>query len=275
MRTPRHSFPILLIASLCVPLAVGVAAPAEAQGTPRDPRFWPIGSYSLELDGEAVEAEFFHSAGLGTILIRTPELSHWVELQPRGRSVTLLGPEAVHRNVNGTYDKLATPLGTPAGTFELVDQLPRFTVEGRLAELRQRPHLLGPRTADEILEHDASYRIRADAYQPQGDYLQRLQQVRQPVLVKVIFGTWCSVCAELLPHVIKVEELLGDTPIRFEYHGVPQNFDDPEARRLGVRSTPTGIVYVEGQEIQRITGYSWRFPDLALHNALVQAGALR
>ncbi|HVS12541.1 MAG TPA: thioredoxin family protein [Thermoanaerobaculia bacterium] len=275
IRTTRSSPLRLSLPSLCVALALAAAVPSGAQGAPRDPRFWPIGSYSLELDGERVAAEFFHSTGVGTILMHTAELSHWVELQPRGRLVTLLPPEAIHRNVDGTREKLPAPLGTPAGVFELVDKLPHFTVEGRAARLIKRPDLLGPSTADEIVGHDASYRVRADAYRPQGDYLQRLRQVQQPVLVKVIFGSWCSVCAELIPHVIKVEELLGDSSIRFEYHGVPNDFDDAEARRLGVTSTPTGIVYVDGEEIQRITGYSWRFPDLALHNALLQAGALR
>jgi thiol-disulfide isomerase/thioredoxin len=186
----------------------------------------------------------------------------------------LYQPEAIHRNIDGSHDKLPSPAGTPAGTFELIDQLPRFTVEGRSAKLAKRPDLLGPRTGAEITRYDPSYRTRADGYRPNSDYLKRLLQVKEPVSVRIVFGSWCSVCAELLPNAIKVEELLSDTPIRIEYYGIPQDFDDPEARRLGVTSTPTGIVYAEGREITRITGYSWRFPELALHNALLNAGYL-
>ncbi|HVS65726.1 MAG TPA: thioredoxin family protein [Thermoanaerobaculia bacterium] len=270
---PSASYRALL---LCASLLVATSSAAAAQGAARDPRFSPIGSYVLLLDGNEVEADFFHSAGHGSILIRTPELSKWIELTPRDRTLKLYPPAAIHGNVDGTFDKLPSPPPEPAGTFELVDDLPKFSVEGRTVTLQQRAHLLGPQTASDVMEYDPSYRARANAYAPANEaFLSRLQSVEEPIVIRVFFGTWCSVCVEFLPHVFKVEELLADSRIRFEYYGIPSDFADPEAQRLEVRTTPTGILFSDGEEIGRISGYSWRYPEVALHNTLASAGKLR
>ena len=257
-------------------LVLAIPTGSAAQGAPGDPSFRPFGTYDLVIDGAVVEADFFHSTVHGSILVRTPELSEWIELVPRGRQVALYPPAAIHRNVDGTYDKLPSPPPEPAGSFELVDDLPKFTVEGRTVTLARRPDLLGPYTAEQIMDHDGSYRTRADAYRPANpDFLSRIQSVQEPIVVRVFFGSWCSVCVEFLPHVFKVQELLDGSALRFEYYGIPEDFDDPDVKRLEVTSTPTGIVYAGEQEIGRITGYSWRFPEVSLHNTLAGAGKLR
>jgi thiol-disulfide isomerase/thioredoxin len=247
-----------------------------AQGAAKDPRYVASGAYLLLLDGKRVESEFFYSAGTGSILFKSPELESWVELHPRGRLIAIYDSSAFHRNADGTYDKLSSPLPKPGGAFELVGNLPKFTVEGRVVTLERRPDLLGPQTAESIMEQDPSYRVRANAYAPTNvDFLERVKSLKEPLLVKVYFGSWCSTCVELLPNVFKVQELIEGSGLRFEYYGIPNdNYNDPEARRLQVKVTPTAILYSGAEEIGRIVGHTWRFPEVALHNALVAAGKL-
>jgi thiol-disulfide isomerase/thioredoxin len=247
------------------------AAQQPLQSTPVNPSFRQIGQYELEIDGKpATETAFFHSLATGSILIRTPEVTGVLELQPRGRVVQTFAAEAFHSNTNGTLDKLPSAKALATTTFQLVDSLPQFEAGGHRLAVREKPPLLGPQTAQGILDHDPTYGMRAKLYQPQPDYVGMLSQVQEPVRVKVFFATWCSVCTELMPNVLRVEQELADSNIRFEYYGIPRNYDDPEVKRLQVTNLPTGIVYVGDQEVQRIVGYSWRFPDMSLRNLVLQ-----
>jgi thiol-disulfide isomerase/thioredoxin len=261
----------LLLASLV--LLSPLAAPAQqpVPSTPKNPSFQPIGMYALEIDGKPVpDAKFFHSQASGSILIETTRLDHLLELQPRGRVVVVHSADAFHRNRNGTLDRLPRAKPVSDSTFELVDSLPHFEIAGKKVAVREKPPLLGPQTAQSLVEHDPSYGIRAKQYQPQPHYLDLLRQVKEPVLVRVFLGTWCTVCAELMPHVLRVDQELQGSNIRFEYYGLPRDYDDPEARRLEVSNLPTGILYVNGEEVFRIVGYSWRFPDMSLNNAVLR-----
>lgn len=239
--------------------------------TPVSPSFRQIGQYALEVDGKpAPDAMFFHSLASGTILIRTPLVPGFLELQPRGRVIETYAAEAFHTNTNGTLDKLPSARALANTTFQLVDSLPQFEAAGHRLVVREKPPLLGPQTAQGIIDHDPTYGVRAKLYQPQPDYVGILEQVNEPVRVKVFFATWCNVCTELMPNVLRVEQELADSNIHFEYYGIPRNFDDPEVKRLQVTNLPTGIVYVGDKEVQRIVGYSWRFPDMSLRNLVLQ-----
>src|SRR6185312_12098973 len=54
--------------------------------------------------------------------------------------------------------------------------------------------------------------------------------------------------------LLKVEDQVQNPKLRFEYFGLPRDFNDPEAKKAGIHSVPTGIVYVNGREAGRITG---------------------
>ncbi|HUP23516.1 MAG TPA: thioredoxin family protein [Thermoanaerobaculia bacterium] len=271
----RLVLPIMLLVVSLSPAyeaATGTAAMAQQPppASPVSPSFHPIGLYALEVDGKPVsDAKFFHSQASGSILIETSQLSAMIELQPRGRVLLTHSTDAFHRNRNGTIDRMPRAKPVTSSSFTLVDSLPRFEIDGKRVAVRQKPPLLGPQTAESLIQYDPSYGIRSKLYQPQEQYMNVLRQVTKPVLVRVFLGTWCSVCSELVPHVLRVDEGLRDTNVRFEYYGIPQDYQDAEVKRLAVSNVPTGIVYLDGEEVQRIVGYSWRFPDLSLHNLLV------
>jgi thiol-disulfide isomerase/thioredoxin len=265
----RRALPFLLLSGLAT--AGSIAAQQPVPSTPVSPSFKPIGLYSLEIDGKPVaDAAFFHSQASGSILVQSSQLGSVIELQPRGRVLLTHSADAFHRNRNGTLDRL--PRAKPASTasFELVDSLPRFELDGRRFAIREKAALLGPQTAASLVEHDPTYAQRAQLYEPQPQYLDVLRQVTEPITVKVFLGTWCTVCSELMPHVLKVEDSLKGSNVRFEYYGIARDFADPEVKRLQVTQLPTGILYAGGKELHRIVGYSWRYPDMSLHNAILQ-----
>ena len=264
---PRPAFAGLWLAGLLLPVIALAQQPV--QQTERSPAFKPIGLYQLQLDGAIDEsARIYHSAGLGTILVRSEQLSSYLELVPRGKSVNSFSPDSFFENADGSVDKLPNVQTIERGSFSLNGDLPSFTAEGRSVAFVKKPPLLGPQKRAELIDHDPTYGQRAKAHTPVEQYLTMLRNVDDDVEIKVFFGSWCSVCAEFVPHILSAEDALAESKVRFSYHGLPQNFDDAEANRLGVTSVPTGIIYRNGEEVGRASGYSWRFPTMSIVNAL-------
>jgi thiol-disulfide isomerase/thioredoxin len=212
------------------------------------------------------------------MLIVTPQLSSYVELDPRTAQVKVYSPEAFVASANGVI--LDNPKQAPISVSKLElatdTRMPHFTVEGRRGSLRLRAPLLGPATRDQLLDYSKAYKFRADLYQPIAEPLAALRKVTKPVSVQVFLGTWCSSCAEIVPHILQLEQELTSTPIRFEYYGIPQDFNDPVVKQHGIveSALPVCIVRVNGAEVARSSGPTWRYPEVALQNALLQAGVV-
>ncbi len=99
-----------------------------------------------------------------------------------------------------------------------------------------------------------------------GQTVAALQKEGRPVTVRVYYGSWCSHCRRLVPHAIRLEQELKGSKIHFEYFGVSPNFTaDPEVRKAVIQSIPTGIVYINGNEVGRILGdQAWQSPESTL-----------
>ena len=68
-------------------------------------------------------------------------------------------------------------------------------------------------------------------------------------------GSWCPHCQEAVPRVMKVDERLKGSRIRFEYYGLPYKFSkDPETSRAKITHVPTAVVFRGGWEIGRLAG---------------------
>ncbi len=265
----RVRLPLTALAAAGLLIAGSLSAQQVRQAQ-RSPTFKPIGLYQLQLDGALDPgARIFHSAGLGTILVVSDQLSTVVELVPgRGKTFGAYSPDDFFRNVDGTYDKLPNVLPIEEGSFALNGDLPNFTVEGRRAEFTKKPPLLGSQQRAGLIEHDPTYGERSKLYSPIDQYIDMLKNVDEEVEVRIFFGSWCTVCAEFVPHILRVQETLSDTKVRFTFHGLPQSFDDPEAKKLKVTQVPTGIIFKGGEEIGRATGYSWQYPSMTIVNTL-------
>jgi thiol-disulfide isomerase/thioredoxin len=152
--------------------------------------------------------------------------------------------------------------------FQLVDQLPVFSFEGHGARFLLKPPMLGNFDRARLLTEDPGYGARAKEYQPIEVHIERLRAIQDPVVVRIYFGSWCSVCFEMMPHMVRIEEELKGSSVRFEYYGLPAGFDDPEAKRQNVGSVPTALVYRKGEEVGRLQGYSFSYPEMSIANLL-------
>ena len=268
----RHLTRSALKGSALLAIVLLFAPSASAQRvkqSERSPSFKPIGLYQLQLDGETDQAaRIYHSSSLGTILIKSPELSTIVELIPRSNQFQAFAPNSFFENTDGTLDKLPNVQVIETGAFAMNDGLPVFQVEGRNGVFIKKPPLLGAQDRTGLIGHDPTYGQRSEMYQPVRQYLDILKNIEQDVEVKIFFGSWCSVCAEFVPHILSVQNALTGSKVTFTFHGLPQDFDDAEAKRMKVSSVPTGIIMQDGKEIGRATGYSWQFPSMTIANTL-------
>ena len=112
--------------------------------------------------------------------------------------------------------------------------------------------------------------------EPNAQMLAALRKQAQPVRVRVVFGSWCPHCKEMLPHLLRIEDEVKGSKIQFEYFGLPRPpaaWQDPEAQRLQVRGVPTAVIYnSKGQEIGRLVDNDWLSPEAALNRVLGGGG---
>ncbi len=254
-------------------LLVALETTVASAQAPASESFLAIGGYELDVDGARVASKFYHSPGLASVLVESPALDRLYEIDPKTRSVKVYAEVSFSRNPDGSRDKRSTAVVESSVPFDLASGLPSFDIGGHRIALAQHPPALGKQDHNSLIEHDPGYGARGRSFTPAATHLERIRAHQGEIVVRVFFGSWCSVCAELVPKILKLEESLTGTSVKFDYYGLPRGgFDDPEAKRLGVTSVPTGIVFVDGKEIGRVTGASLTYPDMALANALEGVG---
>jgi thiol-disulfide isomerase/thioredoxin len=266
---------VLAIASLAFSSA------SRAQGVPSDGvlrDFHPTGEYALIVDGIPVpKAEIYQNDKLPAILVLTSALPSPVLLTPRAGAVEKVHLMKVAKQADGTVDLLADAVLAPLGRFEMAGENVKFAYENRKVSLNPKPPLTGVRRGAELKAHNPQYARTADGYKPNAPAIAALKQEPKPVTVRVFFGSWCPHCREHIPYILKVEDELKGSQIKFEYVGLPrppQAWQDPEVKRLKVGSVPMGIVYVSGKEVGRITGEGWNSPEVLL-NKIVHGPAVK
>ncbi len=251
-------------------LTILLPATATGQAAVAIRDFEPVG-YLVNLDGQRVGAEVFQSRSAGAFLILTSELPAPVLVRLRDAQVVSVNLMKVNRGPEGSVELLPNATLSSQGTFRVTADREgiEFSVDGRAAELREQPPLLGEADIRQLEEHSPEYRRAADAYQPSGPILGRLREQGREVRVTVYFGSWCGFCKQMLPRIIKVAEQLEGSRVSFEFYGLPRGVStDPRARRDGITGVPIGVVYVAGTEVGRISGNSWKVPELTLNNLL-------
>lgn len=251
-------------------LAPSTAA-AQDDGVRRG--FEPVGDYILELGGSELDkADIYYSQREGAYLILDSALEAPILVSPRLRRVETVHLMKVARQENGTVNLLPNATLAAQGEFEVVGDEARFTVAGTPAALKAKPPVLGPKTLAEMQDSDAGYLFKARTYQASEPILAQLRERPDRVEVQVYFGTWCPFCSQMVPRMMRVAEELAESNIEVGFYGLPRQINqDSEARRFGISSVPTGIVYVGGREVGRITGQDWKVPELTL-NRLLQGG---
>lgn len=268
---------LLLLAMLALPAAPALAvppptAPPTAPPAPAAQTFLPTGEYVLVVDGKpAPDARLYVAASGDAYLVLSARLPAPVLLDVPARRVSTLAaaPAPDPAGTAGAVVLGAAATATPQGTFQVEGDTPAFTVAGVHARLADAPPLLGEQTAAALRRHDPGYARRATAYQPVPSAMAHLASVTSPVRLRVYFGSWCPICAQSVPRLLKVLDGLQKAPYTVELYGLPREKSaDPEPARMNLQGLPTAIVYRHGQEVGRITGGQWRQPELALQAIL-------
>jgi thiol-disulfide isomerase/thioredoxin len=273
----KHRIFLALLLALALP---ALALPALGQ-PPVDvvlKDFARTGEYLLMVNGKPAPAyEIYKNDTLPAYLILSPALPSAVLLTPRTMAVEAVPPAKVVRQKDGTVGLAADADLKPQGQFKLEGDKVVFTSDGRKGSLGPNPPLLGLQKAPALKNHSPEYVVSARGYKPNAQMLAALKKRAKPVKVKVFFGSWCPHCREHLPYLMRVEEELKGAPIQFEYYGLPQRFsNDPEAKKYRVDGVPTGIVFVDGKEVGRISRADWESPETRLNSILNgKAGAAR
>jgi thiol-disulfide isomerase/thioredoxin len=263
----------LALALLALPSA------SRAQGVPSDSLlqdFQPIGEYVLIVNGKPAGAEIYQNEKIPAILVMSSSLPSPVLLTPRAGRVETVHIMKIAKQKDGSVDLLADAVLAQIGQFQMTGENVAFTYEGRKVSLNPKPPLIGLHKGTELKQHNPMYARTANTYAPNGAAIASLKKSpKQPVTVRVYFGSWCPHCRQHVPLILKVEDQLQGSPVKFEYFGLkrpPEGWQDPEIKRLKVNGVPTGIVYQGGKEIGRITGESWNAPEIQL-NKIVNGAA--
>jgi thiol-disulfide isomerase/thioredoxin len=253
---------LLLITAL--PLS---AAPqgAAVDNVLRD--FRPSGDYILMVGGKEVAADIYQSERAAAILVISSAFTSPVLLEPRTGLAESVSVMKVAKKPDGSVDLLADAVLAPQGQIQFAEEAVNFTAEGRGGTLKPRPPLLGLRRSAEVTQHNPEYLGGQRAYKTNPQAVAALKKEARPVVVRVYYGSWCPHCRQMVPHALRVEQELKGSPstVHFEFWGLPPQFgNDPEAKRMGVKAVPTGIVYLNGKEAGRITGTTWESPENTL-----------
>ncbi len=261
----------LRLAILLAALAAGAsvaALPGAAQRVPADNvlrDFQRDGDYLLVINGKRVAAEIYRSQRAAAMLVISSSFPSPVLLMPGMGAAQTVNLMKIDKKPDGSIDLLSDAVLAPQGPIDIQDEGIRFKADGVSAALVPTPPLVGLHRVDEVTAHNPEYLPRAATYNPSAQAVASLKREQRPVVVRVFYGSWCPHCREMVPHAVKLEQLLRGSRIRFEYFGLPQNFGtDPPAVQNHIKAVPTGIVYINGKEIGRISNTAWTAPETTL-----------
>ncbi len=257
--------PLLLLA-----IALIAVPTLFAQAGARMNGFLPTGDYLLELDGAMVDdAKIYRSSVAQAVLIVASELPAPVLIRPRVRSVEKVSLLKMDEKADGSIDLLPNPVYAAEQGFSVDGSDVVFSVEGHDARLKPKPALAGFQPPAAIFDHSPEYQQRAGFYSPSDAVVQALRSQPKAVRVQIFFGTWCPACGQMVPRILKVAEQTRGSKIEFAFYGLEREFSgDSEAKKLGIKSVPTGVIWVDGVEVGRLTGNDWRNPESALRDLI-------
>jgi len=255
-------------AAVLLAMFVVLAAAAAGQRAPADNVFRDFqrnGDYVLLINGKQVPAEIYQSQRVAAILVISSSFLSPVLLSPGLGVAQTVNLMKVSKKPDGSIDLLADAVLTTQGALDLQEDEVHFKADGISATLAPTPPLLGLRRIDEVTAHNPEYLPRAASYAPNPQALAAFKKEQRPVTVRIFYGSWCPHCREMVPHAIRLEQLLKGSRIHFEYFGLPRNFgSDPAAVKNNIKTVPTGIVYLNGKEIGRINNTAWLAPETTL-----------
>ena len=273
MSERTHSGSATTLAILLLAIVFLAAGPSAAQPLASSvlTGFQDAG-FDMILQGRVLpDARVLQSQEAGAILILSSELGSPVLIRLREQSVETVKLMKVNEKPDGSVDLLPDPTLDMLGKYQVNAERTgvTFSVNGAPAEIREKAPLLGSQDFAGMESYDPSYGRSAAAYTPSNPIIERLGKATGDVEVVIFFGSWCPACSQMVPKMMRVAKELEGSAINFDFYGLPRGISsDPRAKETGIESVPTGVVLVDGKEVGRIQGNSWKVPELALNNLL-------
>ena len=251
-------------------LLLGAVAHAQVPSDDLFSDFRPSGEFMIEVNGQALDgAELYKAERAGAYLILAPSLPSPLLVNARNRQVERISLLKVSKQGDGSIDLLADAAFDTVGSFDVGDKRLSFLVDDKAFVLKEKPSLTGEQTPSTLFDYDPSYKTAASEYALDAAQVEKLRAENRDVEVQIYFGSWCPVCSRLVPKVLRLEEELQGSKIRFQYYGLPRDMgSDPVTEKKDLHGVPTGIVLVSGQEVGRLGGRELYKPESALRQLL-------
>jgi thiol-disulfide isomerase/thioredoxin len=256
------------------------ALPVFAQAVPSDSgpkQFHPNGDYLVVVDGKDVpNAEVYFSERVPAFLVLSSRLTSPVLLSVSTQTAETVQLMKVAKQADGSVNLLGNASLAPQGPITVsAEGTVSFTVDKHPVELKSRPPLLGLHGANDLRAYSPPiYVTGAKNYHPDSQMIAALKRSTAPVTVRVFFGSWCPHCQHSLPQLLRIEDEIKGSKIKFEYFGLPKTgmANVPEAKKFGINGVPTGIVFINGKEAGRLIANAWSSPETSLATILTGAG---
>ncbi len=261
----------LVVPIMLLILSTGTGAPLGAQADDVLSGFVPNGDYLINDGGDVLESgSVFVSQRAAALLLMADEIDGGLLVFARSRRVDRVARESLVERDGGGFDVAAGAQREYLGDITQEGVEIKLPVAGSDLRLGPKPPLVGWREMGDLTAHSPDYLVKMDQFEPDAGAMAELR--KKTFQVKVFFGSWCGVCKNFLPHMLKVAALLEGSNVGFEYYGLgnpPEGWQDPEVSAHSVDSLPGAIVYRDGKEVGRFKGGDgFRKPEQSLLRAL-------
>jgi thiol-disulfide isomerase/thioredoxin len=255
--TLAHCLVALLLAATSSVAGVRAQNPPVLQpGSPTSVQFNVNHDFEVTVDGETLtSATCYTSRETPGVILIDASLGGAIFTRISDRKVLSINPLEIRINGEQLTLKSESAFGEEITGWTLDASAAEFTLDGRKVRVQPRPIVLGTATVEELLKKTPSYRHLMDLYEPDLEALAFLKEFSEQVNVEVFFGSWCHVCKQYLPQLLRTISDCENSNIQLSFYGLPRKFtSDERARQKGIKGVPCVIVSKEGREVGRIEG---------------------
>lgn len=244
-----HRLSTARLAALVLAATVALAPAAASAATWR-----PMRALRLLVDSKLDAAASIYVAEGGVLLV-TPSSGDWSYLiwVKDGRAAAIKRSNVAMSGGAPALDP-ASVEGRPVSEFRKSGANVHLVHDDHSLWLTPRPPLVGEVVLEQILMQKPEYRKAADAYTPDPQAVGFLSSVSDSVELIAFFGSWCSVCNEEIPKLIRTVESARNGRITVRYFAVSEDLKEPREalKKHSVSATPSLLVYRNGVELGRI-----------------------
>ncbi len=272
MKTTSFRHPVSACATSCLALVCLILmalAPAAAQQSTYS-GFEPNDEFQLEVDGTIdTKAQLFLQRRLPAFLVLPAGSNTPLLVSIRSRAVQSVSLMKMTLQPSGMMDLAADAITGSKGTLEQKQGEISFLVDGKHYELVEKPVFEGLASAKMLEDYGAGYLNGAASYEPDAESMAAIRAVKGKVQVRTYFGSWCPFCKRYVPGMVRVAKEIQESNITIDFYGLPKGISsDPVANQARVNSVPTGVVFLDGKEVGRLTQNDWTSPEKSIAKIL-------